>query len=473
VTALAIGLALAALPVGWALVALTAVILTVLAFVEPMVGLAAALVIGPLKPLEIYLPVHLPLDAGQIVLLVTLAAWFAHTVAHRRRLLPAGPLLVPLLIFVGAASLSLPSALSMGDALTELAKWAQMILVMVLVVRQADTARWRWHTIIAIVLGVATFQALVGIWQFAFKGSGPAHFEILGRFYRAYGSFEQPNPYGGFMSIGLLLAAGLAIFAAEQALRERTLAAVGRLTGPVGLCALLGAALVMSWSRGAWLGAAAGGLAILLAWPRRWWVGVGLVAGGAAVGLLALQMGALPASVADRLMGFTELTQTFDVRGVDITSANYAVTERLAHWQAAQEMARFHPWVGIGFGNYAAVYPDYALMNWPEPLGHAHNYYLNLLAEIGVIGLAAYLALWVVVIAVTWRTTRRSEGLPRAMALGLLGVWVYLCVHQMVDYLYVANLHMHFGALLGVLAILAMRAGVQEKTEQNRRHGEA
>jgi O-antigen ligase len=54
-------------------------------------------------------------------------------------------------------------------------------------------------------------------------------------------------------------------------------------------------------------------------------------------------------------------------------------------------MARQRPALGVGFGNYEAAYPQYRLMSWPFALGHAHNYYLNLLSETGVAGLAAYL----------------------------------------------------------------------------------
>jgi O-antigen ligase len=183
-------------------------------------------------------------------------------------------------------------------------------------------------------------------------------------------------------------------------------------------------------------------------------VGLALVVGGLLLGFAALRFNLLPASIADRLTGFTDFTQTFDVRGVDINSANYAVLERLAHWQAAEEMARYHPFLGVGFGNYEPVYPGYALINWEAALGHAHNFYLNLLAETGVVGLTAYAALWIVVIGLTWRVTRRTVGWARGVALGLFGTWAHLSVHQLVDKLYVANLHLHIGALLGVLSVL-------------------
>ena len=64
--------------------------------------------------------------------------------------------------------------------------------------------------------------------------------------------------------------------------------------------------------------------------------------------------------------------------------------ERMAHWQSAWYMFLDHPWNGLGLGNYPAAYPAYQLLsNFKDPLGHAHNLYLNILAESGVSGLQA------------------------------------------------------------------------------------
>ncbi len=71
------------------------------------------------------------------------------------------------------------------------------------------------------------------------------------------------------------------------------------------------------------------------------------------------------------------------------------------------------PWLGVGFGNYEAVYPAYAIGIWRDPLGHAHNYYLNVAAEAGLIGLAAYLAVLAAALALAGRATARTSGLAR------------------------------------------------------------
>jgi O-antigen ligase len=92
------------------------------------------------------------------------------------------------------------------------------------------------------------------------------------------------------------------------------------------------------------------------------------------------------------------------------------------------------------------------------PLGHAHNIYLNVAAETGLIGLGLYLLFWINVLAMTFRAIRRAQGLDRAVAVGLMGAWVFLGTHMLVDNLYVNNTHLLIGALLGLLTLIAARA---------------
>lgn len=479
--ALLIGLVLARLPILVAAIGLVVIVLCVLTLVYPLAGLGVTLLFATFKPLTDYFVPELPLDIGQLALLVTLGAWFLHAARQRRLAIPSSTLNLPLFVFIGAACLSLPGVLSAKFALQELVRWAQLLIVMWLVIDQAYPKRW--PVIVGFVLGAAALEALIGVWQFGLRGDGPEHFLILGnQFYRAYGTFEQPNPYGGFMGLMLPLSIGLTLGALAlwldpllRAWRERRRVEWGELfnihsnrglvaAGFIALSGLLFAALMMSWSRGAWMGFGAASLVIVFAWPRKAWLGAGLVIGAFVLGSVALRLGLLPGSIAGRLTDFTEFTQTFDVRGVHISAQNYAVIDRLAHWQTAQEMARYHFWTGVGLGNYQAVYPGYALMNWPHSLGHAHNIYLNFLAETGIIGLAAYLALWVSIMWQTWRLTRQADVWRRSAAVGLLGTWTHLSVHHLVDNLYVANIHLHLGALLGVLSILILLYRENEKS---------
>ncbi|MCP4417532.1 MAG: O-antigen ligase family protein [Chloroflexi bacterium] len=443
----------------------TAVLL--LTLIEPMVGLLVALLTGPLGATES----SSLLDSGQIFLLWSLLAWLAHGLRERRLFVPRTFLAVPLALFVGIAAVSVLNAPSYRFGLKELIKWIEMLAIMLMVLdrvrlwqeKQDESKRyWPIVWLLAALFLAGVSQALLGIYQFGLRGEGPEHFLVLGRFYRAFGTFNQPNPFAGFLNLTAVLSLGIFLGYLPtlwQTIRARKLGdlqfpywwstlAVGLVTA----VSLLG--VILSWSRGAWLSLGVATAVLILFWPRKRWHGALFLLLGAGVLLLGLQVGLIPASISARITSFSSDLRFGDVRGEDITDENYAILERLAHWQAALAMAEDHPWLGVGFGNYEPAYADYALINWPYPLGHAHNYYLNLLAETGIIGLMAYLLLWTAVFWQTFRLIRGQDGWQRGIALGLLAVWVTLTVHHLVDKLYVNNIYIHLGVLFGLLQLL-------------------
>ncbi len=461
-----LGLAILPLPAAGLLLAGTTIMLAVL--IEPLIGLALTLLAGPFGALENVILGGTSIDSGQLLLVLTLAAWLARGVARREIRLPRveRALAIPLGLFVGVGVISLCGAPSLTLGVKEVLKWMQVGLVAWFAAdtpqprdstQTAAAVRTRLKLVTAAVLLAGSCQALIGIWQFGLRGHGPEHFEILGRFFRAYGTFEQPNPFAGYLGLTLPIAVGIGIgglgstWGKKAGIRSQT---PRSLIAALIIAAILSAALLMSWSRGGWLGAAGGLTAMAFFWPRKRWMGALLVLMLAAAILGALQSGLLPDQFAARLVGFASDIQVQDARGMDITPTNYAVLERTAHWQAALSMADEFPWLGVGFGNYEAAYSDYALLNWPYALGHAHNYYLNLLAEAGVAGLAAYLLLWATIIWQTARVIRFASYPLRGLALGLMGAWVHLSVHHLVDKLYVNNIYLHLGALIGILILL-------------------
>jgi putative inorganic carbon (hco3(-)) transporter len=427
--------------------------------VYPLAGLALLLIVAPWGAWEAHFINLVGFDSGQLLFFLTVAAWLGQGVVRRRIAIPHTPLNLALLLFGLVAALSLLNAPATTLGFKELLKWVEVAILMW--VASDLVQQHGLRPVLALLLVAGASQALLGVYQFAFQPEGPEHFAILDeRFYRAYGTFMQPNPFGAFVSWTALLAAGSLAGALLGWWHKR---AEGRpapaqllwwgFLAAILLVALAG--LVASWSRGAWLAFAAGAAALAVFLPRRRAVGL-LLLSLALAGFLALwQLGLLPPSITARLTSFSpelpsSATSSIDVRGVEFTDESYAVVERLAHWQAALDMARREPWFGVGFGNYEAAYPEVAQVNWPHPLGHAHNYYINLLAEVGFAGLAAYLLLWSAIFALSLRALRRDWP-ERGIALGLLAVWVALTVHHNLDKLYVNNLYLHLGVMLGML----------------------
>ncbi len=133
----------------------------------------------------------------------------------------------------------------------------------------------------------------------------------------------------------------------------------------------------------------------------------------------------LPASIVGRLADLREYVGLVDIARSEVTDANFSVIERIAHWQAALGMWRDHLWLGVGAGNYAVAYAGYNLPRWYEPLGHAHNVYLNFAAEAGLLGLLAYLWLWLASLWQALRTAASGDRFAAAVGAGVLGALVH------------------------------------------------
>jgi putative inorganic carbon (HCO3(-)) transporter len=472
----AAGLLIAMAPPPLAALLIGGAALLILTLIDVRIGLLITLAIAPLKALvetEAQTLFPLPLNAGHLLLLATLAIWLARNIARSRGLdLRWTPAYLPVMAFTFVAALSLPDAASFSAGLTELLKWAEILAVMALVLSLGREGGPGW--VAAALIAAAIPQALIGLYQF-FGGSGAPHLWIVDyRYFRAFGTFGQPNPFGAYMGLTLPLALGAAYGLAgsawagyrafrrslDRAMRAQAMAAAVGAWLAFAAAIILGAGLLVSWSRGAWLGFVGALVALALFAPRRRWQGAALVILGAGGLWLGIVTGLAPASLVARVTDFAQdLTGIEDVRGRAISDENYAVIERLAHWQAALAMANESPWLGVGFGNYEIAYPRHALVNWPLALGHAHNYYLNLLAETGIIGLSAYVAAWIALAVLTLRALQRRRGLARGIALGLLGAWAYLAVHSVFDKLYVNNLFLHIGAMLGLIGVLLLPDG--------------
>lgn len=408
-----------------------------------------------------------PLTAIELLLALAGFAWLLSGAARGSLRFTHHPLLAPLLLYLSVLLLSSMNAPNLGEAAREMVKWIEFSVVLMLVPTMLVQGQARW--LVAALLVAALGQALLGLYQFIFR-IGPDWFLVLDRFMRAGGSFGQPNPFAGYLGLTLPVAFSLTLWGVQTlASKQRTVGSLGWTTAYAAATGVIALGLLASWSRGAWIGAAAGVVVVLLFFSRRsalWVAGIALAV------LIAALLGALnpawvPAAVSARFQDLSAYLGLGNVLSRPVTDENFAVLERVAHWMAALRMFALSPWLGVGPGNYAALYPLVRLPLWEEPLGHAHNIYLNVLAETGLVGLASFLIFWGGAVAWTWRKARcnlvmTSAGAwNKALAVGVLGVLAHLAVHSVFDNLFVQGIYLHlafwFAALVAAESHLPSR----------------
>ena len=424
-----------------------------------------------------------PISLADLMLGTAVLLWFVDGARKGRLRLTSGPLPILFIVYLFALLLSFSNAIDLQEAVEGVVKWLQMLVVVLLVQEALSPRQIRW--LVWGLLAGGVLQAGLGIYQFVFR-IGPPNFLLLDRFMRAAGTFGQPNPFAGYLGLTLPVAAALFLLNFTPIMRRqgRSLRQVLAGTGAYGgAAAIIAIGLLASWSRGGWVGAAAGLAVVLFVQGGRMVKGAALAAAGAVMLLGPISYRYIPSSLTDRIAGLPAYLGTgmWDIVQQPVTDSNFSIIERLAHWIAALRMWEMSPWLGVGPGNYAAVYPQVRLARWEDPLGHAHNTYLNVLAENGLIGIFAYLALWAGV--VVWLVCMRRRILARrqenpdsqvsagsahaaaypspewnaAVLLGVLGVVVHLSVHHLFDNLFVQGIYLHIGLWLGSAVALAGR----------------
>ena len=383
------------------------------------------------------------ITATDVLVGVLTLAWLLPGFLTRSLRLAPAPTIGAGLVLLCAMLLSTLTAHDLPSALKEVIKLAEVLVVALFVASTVrSTADVRF--VLFVSLGAAVSESLVGIHQFV-TGSGPETFQI-GPFVRAYGDFAQPNAFAGYLALILPFALALSLLRSSD--RWPGLAA----------SAVIGMAVLASLSRGAWVGL---GLAISLM-ALIWGPGTRLGLVGAS-GILGIALvfgvaGVLPAVITERVTVVFENFLVFDVRELETNPTNFPLVERLAHWYAAWGMFEAFPLAGVGPGNYDAAYEDFQLQGWPESLGHAHNYYLNTLAELGVVGFLAFATFMATIFARAAHAVHRAPQLApifRAAAVGALGSAVTIAAHNAFDNMLVHGIGVQLGIVIGLLEVVA------------------
>lgn len=240
------------------------------------------------------------------------------------------------------------------------------------------------------------------------------------------------NEIGGVLSWLAPLMAGFALIPlqneGEQGDRDARFWRIVRGISAV-LFVLLFLALMFGQSRFAILGVIISlTLLVLIAVPNKTWryLALGLI--GVVV---LLQAGILFNVFTPTSINAVDASETIGLSGRDSNS----VETRLAIWQRSLAMMFDRPLTGMGMYMYRTAINrepyriPYYVENEIPPPPHAHNEWLNVGAEMGLVGLAVYILWQLVVVRMLWYGWQNGDGIIRAIALatglGLLAHALY------------------------------------------------
>lgn len=264
---------------------------------------------------------------------------------------------------------------------------------------------------------------------------------------RWYATFYWPNPFAAFLLLVLPL----------ETVRLACARTARDALGHGILAMLLATAMVLTYSRGAWLSLlCVAPIALRLFRPPSW-----------SAAVLRLVIVALLVSGAVMFLTRTPTSarvgQGVAARAASITRPDdMSIQGRINFWRAAVLIFRDHSLLGTGPGTFGAVHPRYQ-RDVRFYARDAHNIYVQALAEMGIPGGVAWGLLVLAIVRVWSRMLHQSiGGESHVLILGAgLGVLAFLIHSAMdMDWAFYANPAMAF-ALVGVIASFDRTRGAE------------
>jgi O-antigen ligase len=272
---------------------------------------------------------------------------------------------------------------------------------------------------------------------------------------KPFGSFVNRHNFAAFMEmtiavpLGLLLTGGIA-----RDKRLIYLTAIG----------LMGIALLLSGSRG--------GLVSLLAMVVFILILTNKTRGSEQIGLkigLTVLLVAVIIGGAILIGGESSLT-----RFAETAVSNDITTNRTHIWNVTLQVIKHNLPFGAGIGAFAAAYTPYDTMNGIERVEQAHNDYLQILADAGIVGLILA-GFFVYQLFRTGLQNIKTENLfRRGIAIGALGGCFAILVHSVFDFvLHTTAVTVLFLTLVSIVVVSGRSFADDEQHYERKRRRKA
>lgn len=376
-------------------------------FLRPLWGLIILLIIRPSldilgQTLTVTIQRDLTINLAAI-LAVLVVGWSVFYLLKNKVKLGKIPLLWPWLIFLAVAAISIAVS---ADRFASFTEWIRLLSIFAIFLIAFDLTRvtQKGRTIFGAILISAVVPLLVGFFQLI---NGQGVYEASTELTRIPGTFAHPNSLAFYLVLVLSLILILFTSKTSTTIQQSKIWLI-----LLGVSALV--MLFFTYTRGTWL--AVGLILIILGivkWKRMFVVILIIVA-------LALGLFVFFSSQNTRISEFNITRTEFYQRLISIVSSeNEQVTSvswRVQMWSDLLTQAfPAKPILGYGIGMYVPT--SLVVHSYLEEPLEAHNDYVMMLIEMGLVGLAAYLFLIVSTVVKVVKTARVAVDENKKMAI--------------------------------------------------------
>lgn len=300
-----------------------------------------------------------------------------------------------LIVLFGMLSIiSLSYAGSKSLTISETMRFAEYVLIFYFILLYCGKREIKNICILLLLTFLAA--GFYGLVQFALGTSEFNEFVIFPGRGRIYSTFVNPNYWGA--------AANLVIFVPICIILEKKNYSKAYKVFSMIYFVVMFANLILSLTKGSWLGFTLGATIIFMIRYRR--------------GLIYLGAGAGTAACIGKIRNYF----------IDaITAKSYSLTTRVLLWKTGLKMFQEHKFTGVGNGNYNYYYNQY-VEKYPELQKGGgsytvHNSYIKMLAELGIFGALSFTAIYLMLAGISVMVYKNSKGNLKIISLAIIGFW--------------------------------------------------
>jgi O-antigen ligase len=389
-------------------------------------------------------PVHLGLTLTllEVAALAAICTWLASVLLLRDRRIESGTVALWIVLFLAETAFAFLIGVTNGYTTETFHDYGKFLLgvLLVFVIWNVMTGLDDARRFTAVLLSAGGAAAFIGLALYA--GGASLTNRVLARLIpygypsdrivryiednpakamRLTSTSVDPNSFGGLLAVMVVLACAMVIA------RHRSIPRI--LSVPVfGLCGL---AALLTYSRGSWVGIAAG-LAVLALLRYRWLI--------------------LPAIALALPVAFLGFGANFVHRfWLGLTLQDPATKLRLREYQNALAIIRQHPFFGVGFGNAPSI---------NEQTG-VSSIYLSIAERVGLVGLTIFLIAVGVIFVKGFRAWRENRETQRGeLLLAYLAALFSALTVGVFDHYFFNITFPHMAALFWIICgmILALSA---------------
>ena len=335
------------------LVAIIAVVVILLILNNTNIGIFLTVASAPIMPTMVC--------AGLVLL--TTVSYFVGLLLGREKIYKVSQTGVFILGFLAVALFSSVTSFNVSKSVQSYALYFVFALSYFLIVNNIKTKNQWYNLVVAYVLA-GLLVSLYGVYQNFFVTATDTSWVDEDMFTqiktRVYSTFDNPNVLGQYLV--MIIPVAFSLMWSEKRLWAKAFY--------LGVTVVMGACLIFTWSRAAWIGIMLAIGFYMVIKDRRW--------SSLIVVALLIMPFVLPESIISRITSLGNMKDS-------------STAYRFSVWLSSLRMAGDY-WlsgIGLGAGAFERVYQKYALNGAGFAL-HAHNFYIQLVVEMGILGIVLF-----------------------------------------------------------------------------------